>query len=297
MKLQHVMTGAMRKSPLPVAFTAVATIGLAAHIAPAAESRSLPVGRTYLMAFDGAGSAYGFVIVRKGSTVSYAWSPSAGHPNCFRGTYASGHLRGERITDYPSGAVRSTEPLRVRTGKRVWKVGPNRYFLPRPGTKRYRAFAKKMDRVLDRCAGVAWSTPQAPPTVPNPAPPGGTAPTPPPTTVPPTPPPPPPPPSTTITGNTCTTAEIAPNCSEARVSAAPNNSAQRLGGFAYGQKLTARCWIIGQVITDGNNSDPSDDGRTFTSDLWYGIDWNGGRGYVSATWTTKSNSHLSLPQC
>jgi hypothetical protein len=115
----------------------------------------------------------------------------------------------------------------------------------------------------------------------------------------PTPPPtsPPPPTSATITGNPCSTAEKAPNCAPARVSAAPNNSATKIGSFAYGQSLTVRCWATGQVITDGNNSDPSDDNRTFTSDLWYGIDWNGGRGYVAATWTTKSNNKFGLPSC
>ena len=59
----------------------------------------------------------------------------------------------------------------------------------------------------------------------------------------------------------------------------------------------ARCWTTGQVLTDGNNADPSDDARTFTSGLWFGIDWNAGRGYVAATWTTKSENHLSLPNC
>ncbi len=287
-----------RASLWATALSTASMVMVATQCAPAAQSHPIPRGKTYLMAFDGSGSAFGFVIVRKGSTVTYAWSPSAGHPNCFRGIYDSGQLRGERITDYPTGPVRSTEPLRLRAGKSVWRVGPNRYFLPRSGTKRYRAFAKKMNRVLARCAEVTWAAPQAPATPVYPAPPNDSAPPAPPTTPPPTnPPPPPPPPSATITGNTCTTAEKAPNCGAARVSAAPNNSAVRLGEFAYGQTLTARCWTSGQLLTDGNNADPSDDSRTFTSDLWYGMDWNGGRGYVSAVWTTKSNSHLSLPQC
>ncbi len=119
----------------------------------------------------------------------------------------------------------------------------------------------------------------------------------PPVTPPTTPPKPAPPSSATVTGNPCSTAERAPNCAPARVSASPNNSGTKIGAFSYGQQLTARCWSTGQVITDGNNSDPSDDARTFTSDLWYGIDWNGGRGYVAATWTTKSNNKFGLPAC
>lgn len=286
---------------------ALATASLLVAIpSPASAERPLPRGRTYLMAFDSGGAVYGFVIVRKGSSVRYAWSPSAGHPNCFRGSHTSGQLVGERVTDYPSGAVRSSEPLRIRIGARIWKIGPNRYFEPRPGTKRGRSFARRMDQVLTGCSRVRWTPPPAspsqpgPPVTPSPAPSPAPPSPPPPAPSPPaspSPPPPPPPPSATISGNPCTTAESAPNCAPARVSAASNNSAQRLGTFSYGQALTARCWTTGQVITDGNNADPSDDAHTFTSDLWFGVDWNGSRGYVSATWTTKSNSHLSLPAC
>jgi hypothetical protein len=103
--------------------------------------------------------------------------------------------------------------------------------------------------------------------------------------------------SVAITGNPCSTAESAPNCVPARVSAGPSNNDPKVGAFNYGQVLTARCWANGQVLTDGNNSDPSDDARQFTSGRWYGIDWNGGRGYVAAVWTTKNNETFGLPQC
>jgi hypothetical protein len=108
---------------------------------------------------------------------------------------------------------------------------------------------------------------------------------------------PPPPSSAAIVGRPCSTFESAPNCAPARVSSAPNNGAAKLGTFSYGQNLTARCYTTGETLTDGNNADPSDDARTFTSSRWYGIDWAGGRGYVAAVWTTKNNNTLGLPAC
>jgi hypothetical protein len=159
-----------------------------------------------------------------------------------------------------------------------------------PKTRALAALLKQQMSGSQRPRASVPSAPVAPPaTVPTlPSPPSTTPPTSPPPVV---------PPSAVITGRPCSTFETPPNCAPARVSAAPNNSAAKIGQFGYGQALTARCWVVGQTITDGNNSDPSDDARTFTSNLWFGIDWNGGRGYVAAAWTTKSNDHLGLPGC
>lgn len=171
------------------------------------------------------------------------------------------------------------------------RVKPERSFVVSiPKTK---ALAALLKRELSGTQVPGANVPSAPSNPPASSP----APSSPPATPPPTSPPPVVPPSAVITGRPCSTFETPPNCAPARVSAAPNNSAAKLGQFGYGQAMTARCWISGQTITDGNNSDPSDDGRTFTSSLWFGIDWNGGRGYVAAAWTTKSNDHLGLPGC
>lgn len=173
------------------------------------------------------------------------------------------------------------------------RVNPKRSFVVSiPKTK---ALAALLKQELSGSQRPGTSVPPAPVPVSPPA--GSPVPSSPPVTPPPTSPPPVVPPSAVITGRPCSTFETPPNCAPARVSAAPNNSATKLGQFGYGQAMTARCWITGQTITDGNNSDPSDDGRTFTSSLWFGIDWNGGRGYVAAAWTTKSNDHLGLPGC
>ena len=174
------------------------------------------------------------------------------------------------------GAVGFVEQNASPTGRNSRALGANG--VPAAYSKRY-TFLGYLHAKANRPATVPPSVPPPPPAVP------------------PTNPPPPTPTSATITGNPCSTAEKAPNCVPARVAAAPNNSSAKLGTFSYGQKLTVRCWATGQVITDGNNSDPSDDGRTFTSDLWYGVDWNGGRGYVAATWTTKNNNKFGLPAC
>ena len=71
----------------------------------------------------------------------------------------------------------------------------------------------------------------------------------------------------------------------------------RIADVYRGTALTVRCVAQGRQLTDGSNSTTEDDARQFTSTLWYGVDWAGGRGYVPAVWTTKSNSTLGLPVC
>lgn len=111
------------------------------------------------------------------------------------------------------------------------------------------------------------------------------------------PPPPPAPPGATIYGNPCSTAETAPSCSPARVSAAPTNSASRIGDVSYGQPLTARCWGH-RPDTHRRQQRRPRRRRTpvhLSSLVRRGL--GAGRGYVSAVWTTKSNGTYGLPGC
>ena len=71
----------------------------------------------------------------------------------------------------------------------------------------------------------------------------------------------------------------------------------RIADAWRGMGLTARCWANGRVLTDGSNNTAEDDARQFTSGLWYALDWNGGRGFIPAVWTTKRADHLGLPGC
>ena len=130
----------------------------------------------------------------------------------------------------------------------------------------------------------------APPPPPSPPAPASPSPTPPP------PPPPPPPPSAVIVVNTCNTYNNCDYWNPIWVHANPAVSS-RIADVYRGTSLTARCWAIGKQLTDGSNQTTEDDARQFTSSLWYGIDWNGGRGYVPAVWTTKREDHLGLPGC
>jgi hypothetical protein len=134
-------------------------------------------------------------------------------------------------------------------------------------------------------------------TVPRPAPP----------VVPPTPAPVPPKPAPvpapapgpvgrTIVVNTCNTYNNCDYWNPIWVHSNPAVSS-RIADVSRGTALTGRCWAGGRTLTDGSNNTAEDDARQFTSALWYGVDWNGGRGYVPAVWTTKREDHLGLPAC
>lgn len=256
---------------------------------------TIPRGRTYLKTLTAPGTEMRVLFARRGQLVRFAWLPSAGTPHCFRGEYRDRQLIGNRVTNYRTGAIWSQEPLPLKIGRRTWTLGGQRYREIGRSSKYAGINRRALRTTLRACDALTWPAPVTPPSTPPVTPPVNPTPTPGPGST--TPPPTTPPAVATITGNPCSTAEMAPNCAPARVSSAPNNTAAKLGAFGYGQSLIARCWTTGQTITDGNNSDPSDDARTFTSNLWFGIDWNGGRGYVAATWTTKSTSHLGLPAC
>lgn len=100
----------------------------------------------------------------------------------------------------------------------------------------------------------------------------------------------------TIVVNTCNTYNNCDYWNPIWVHSNPAVSS-RIADVSRGTALTARCWATGRTLTDGSNNTTEDDARQFTSALWYGVDWNGGRGYVPAVWTTKREDHLGLPAC
>ncbi len=100
----------------------------------------------------------------------------------------------------------------------------------------------------------------------------------------------------TIVVNTCNTYGTCDYWNPIWVHSNPAVSS-RIADVGRGTALTARCWAPGRTLTDGSNNTAEDDARQFTSALWYGVDWNGGRGYVPAVWTTKLEDHLGLPGC
>lgn len=100
----------------------------------------------------------------------------------------------------------------------------------------------------------------------------------------------------TIVVNTCNTYNNCDYWNPIWVHSNPAVSS-RIADVSRGTSLTARCWAGGRTLTDGSNNTAEDDARQFTSALWYGVDWNGGRGYVPAVWTTKREDHLGLPSC
>lgn len=104
------------------------------------------------------------------------------------------------------------------------------------------------------------------------------------------------PPSATITVNTCATDGNCERWNPIWIHSNPAGSSRIADAYRF-QQFTARCWAPGRQLTDGNNSISSDDPIQFTSSLWYGVDYNGGRGYVPAVWTTKREDHLGLPAC
>jgi hypothetical protein len=273
---------------------------------PVTADRPIPVGRTYLRTTSAPGTRHLLLVERNGDAVRYAFVPSAGTPGCFQGVYSAGQLVGASVSFYDSGLVWDRTPRQLKVGRRIWRLDGQRWRTIKRGQNQAKASREVLGATLARCAGVPWSPPADPqpvtpqPALPAPDPipvtPAPTPPSPPATPPPPVTPPPPPPPSATIVVNTCNTYN---NCDVFNPIWVHSNPAvsSRIGDVGRGTSLTARCWAAGRTLTDGSNNTTEDDARQFTSALWYGVDWNGGRGYVPAVWTTKREDHLGLPGC
>jgi hypothetical protein len=66
-----------------------------------------------------------------------------------------------------------------------------------------------------------------------------------------------------------------------------------------GSRLTVTCQTVGDRTTNGNDSDPADDGNPgrFESTRWYGARWSDGRfGFISEVWVADRGG-LGLPTC
>ena len=275
----------------------------------------LPVGSTATYWFDREPQMYlgGMVVVTDADKV-YAYAAYFEGRSCYVGRIGSAGVQLNGAHEYASIAA-LTETWPVDAGKArptttygtvgEWRQVARTAFrdpkLPLSSGSAVRAVArvKTVKDVRRKCAWAGLTLPAAPPPAPSvPAPPPPAAPAPAPAT--PTPPasspPPPPPPSAVIVVNTCNTYNNCAYWNPIWVHANPAVSS-RIADVYRGTSLTARCWAIGKQLTDGSNQTTEDDARQFTSSLWYGIDWNGGRGYVPAVWTTKREDHLGLPGC
>jgi hypothetical protein len=267
------------------------------------QQRAIPAGRTYLKTPTPPGTEHLIGVVRRGASVRYAFLPSAGTAGCFRGTFAGGQLLGDSVSLYESGLIWDQTPQQLQVGRRTWTLNGQKWRVIRGGKKYSGSLRKALDATLKRCGAVTWPAvgavvPETPPNT-GPLPPAQPTPTPAPTgtpTPPPSPTPPPPPPSATIVVNTCNTYNDCDYWNPIWVHANPAVSSH-IADVGRGTALTARCWANGIRLTDGSNQTAEDDARQFTSSLWYGIDWNGGRGYVPAVWSTKREDHLGLPGC
>jgi hypothetical protein len=80
---------------------------------------------------------------------------------------------------------------------------------------------------------------------------------------------------------------------------APQLAADKLGVVKHGEVYPATCWIRGQVLTNGNLSDPADDNAAYTSDLWWRIQTPTVNGFIADVWFSRrgTTDKLNLPEC
>ncbi|MEZ5231604.1 MAG: hypothetical protein R2749_02690 [Acidimicrobiales bacterium] len=67
----------------------------------------------------------------------------------------------------------------------------------------------------------------------------------------------------------------------------------------HGVELTTDCWVEGQRITNGNDADPSDDGATYTTTVWWRVTVEGQVGFITDAWFSRAGNDdkLNLPNC
>lgn len=83
------------------------------------------------------------------------------------------------------------------------------------------------------------------------------------------------------------------------VRTAPDLASDKIGVVMHGEVYEARCWTIGETLTNGNYADPSDDGAQYTTDVWYEIEIPEGWGFISDVWFARraDSDRLNLPEC
>jgi hypothetical protein len=80
---------------------------------------------------------------------------------------------------------------------------------------------------------------------------------------------------------------------------APQLAADRLGAVRHGEVYPATCWVRGQMLTNGNLSDPADDNAAYSSDIWWRIQTAATTGYIADVWFSRrgTTDKLNLPEC
>jgi hypothetical protein len=68
----------------------------------------------------------------------------------------------------------------------------------------------------------------------------------------------------------------------------PHIDSETVAVVEHGQRLSARCWVEGQEITNSNLSDPSDDAAAYTTTIWYRVETREGEGYISDVWLSRT---------
>lgn len=76
----------------------------------------------------------------------------------------------------------------------------------------------------------------------------------------------------------------------------PDVWAPAVGTVFHGEVLQAICWTRGDPVTDGF---PSNRERAYTSDVWFGVAWQGGQAFLPDTRFSRTGhgDRLGLPTC
>lgn len=79
----------------------------------------------------------------------------------------------------------------------------------------------------------------------------------------------------------------------------PELAADRLGAVKHGEVYPATCWAHGQLLTNGNLSDPADDNASYSSDIWWRITTPAVSGFIADVWFSRrgTSDRLNLPEC
>ncbi len=78
----------------------------------------------------------------------------------------------------------------------------------------------------------------------------------------------------------------------------PTRDGERVTMVRHGERYDARCWTEGQLITNSNLADPSDDDAAYDSTIWWFIDTPEGSGYIPDAWFARDQEDLlGLDEC